>query len=98
MRVNLTPAAMIGAAVLSTALLFGLAAKAPAAPPVVAKARAAAKSTIAPLGPNVTPLPTSGTPAATTPHTLEATDVNAWLDGYMPYAIKSGDIGGAVVV
>lgn len=36
----------------------------------------------------------AGAPA----HTLDATDVNAWLDGYVPYALKSGDIAGAVVV
>jgi CubicO group peptidase (beta-lactamase class C family) len=29
---------------------------------------------------------------------LTAADVNAWLDGFMPYAIESGDIAGAVVV
>ena len=29
---------------------------------------------------------------------LTATDVNAWLDGFMPYAIGKGDIPGAVVV
>lgn len=29
---------------------------------------------------------------------LTAEDVNAWLDGYMPYALKTGDIAGAVVV
>ena len=29
---------------------------------------------------------------------LTAADVNAWLDGYLPYALKSGDIAGAVVV
>jgi CubicO group peptidase (beta-lactamase class C family) len=28
---------------------------------------------------------------------LTAADVNAWLDGYMPYALKTGDIAGAVV-
>ena len=28
---------------------------------------------------------------------LTAQDVNAWLDGYMPYALKTGDIAGAVV-
>jgi CubicO group peptidase (beta-lactamase class C family) len=28
---------------------------------------------------------------------LSADDVNAWLDGYMPYALKTGDIAGAVV-
>ena len=29
---------------------------------------------------------------------LTRADVEAWLDGYMPYAIKTGDIAGAVVV
>jgi CubicO group peptidase (beta-lactamase class C family) len=29
---------------------------------------------------------------------LTKVDANAWLDGYMPYALKSGDIAGAVVV
>jgi CubicO group peptidase (beta-lactamase class C family) len=29
---------------------------------------------------------------------LTADDANAWLDGYMPYALKTGDIAGAVVV
>src|SRR3954447_16140878 len=28
---------------------------------------------------------------------LTAEDVDAWLDGYMPYALHSGDIAGAVV-
>ena len=30
-------------------------------------------------------------------HALTADDVNAWLDGYMPYALHSGDLAGAVV-
>jgi len=34
------------------------------------------------------------TPAA---HALTADDVNAWLDGYMPYALATGDLAGAVV-
>jgi CubicO group peptidase (beta-lactamase class C family) len=29
---------------------------------------------------------------------LTRTDVEAWLDGYLPYAMKKGDIAGAVVV
>jgi len=29
---------------------------------------------------------------------LEATDVDAWLDGYLPFALRSGDIAGAAVV
>jgi CubicO group peptidase (beta-lactamase class C family) len=31
------------------------------------------------------------------PVALTADDVNAWLDGYMPYALHTGDIAGAVV-
>lgn len=42
-----------------------------------------------------TPTPPA-TPAGTPE--LNATDLNAWLDGYMPYAIAKGDIPGAVVV
>jgi CubicO group peptidase (beta-lactamase class C family) len=37
-------------------------------------------------------------PTAAGGHELNSTDVNAWLDGYMPYAIARGDIAGAVVV
>jgi CubicO group peptidase (beta-lactamase class C family) len=38
--------------------------------------------------------------AATTPpgHPLTADDAESWLDGYMPYALRTGDIAGAVVV
>ena len=31
-------------------------------------------------------------------HVLTGEDVNAWLDGYMPYALHSGDLAGAVVM
>ena len=31
-------------------------------------------------------------------HVLDAEDLSAWLDGRVPYALKSGDIAGAVVV
>jgi len=50
----------------------------------------AVKSTQVPTPP-ITAAP-QGTPA------LTATDVNAWLDGFVPYAIGRGDIPGAVVV
>ena len=36
--------------------------------------------------------------APTGPHELTKADLDAWLDGYMPYALKAGDIPGAVVV
>ena len=45
--------------------------------------------------------PTTAAPAAaaaTGAHDLTKQDVDAWLDGYMPYALKSGGIPGAVVV
>src|ERR1700753_825498 len=37
-----------------------------------------------------------GTPSAAVP--LTANDLNSWLDGYLPYALHTGDIAGAVVV
>jgi CubicO group peptidase (beta-lactamase class C family) len=60
---------------------------------------AVAQTDKAPLSPSVakTAVPTP----PTTPqqgHPLTAEDVNAWLDGFMPYAIARGDIPGAVVV
>jgi CubicO group peptidase (beta-lactamase class C family) len=38
------------------------------------------------------------TPGQAGAHPLTAEDLNAWLDGFMPYAIGRGDIPGAVVV
>jgi len=44
----------------------------------------------------------NASPAASAPEpggaALTTVDVDAWLDGFMPYAIESGDIAGAVVV
>ena len=37
-------------------------------------------------------------PAANGSHTLDKTDLDAWLDGYMPFALNTSDIPGAVVV
>jgi len=45
--------------------------------------------------PESVPLATQSASAAPA---LERGDVEAWLDGYMPYALASGDIVGAVVV
>lgn len=44
--------------------------------------------------------PGASPPAAQTPrsHELTAGDVDAWLDGFLPYALAQGDIAGAVVV
>jgi len=62
---------------------------------------AVAQTTTAPLSPpttqtKVTTPPT--TPSAQSPRPLTADDVNAWLDGFMPYAIARSDIPGGVVV
>jgi CubicO group peptidase (beta-lactamase class C family) len=48
----------------------------------------------------VLPAPAVPATAATAEgaHDLTKADVDAWLDGYMPYALKAGDIPGAVVV
>src|SRR5690606_25210655 len=40
----------------------------------------------------VPPAPADGTPV------LTRDDVEAWLDGFVPYALATGDIAGAVVV
>jgi CubicO group peptidase (beta-lactamase class C family) len=48
----------------------------------------------------LTPSPTITAPPLPSPagsHALTAADVDAWLDGYMPYALHNGDIAGAVV-
>ncbi|WP_260597778.1 serine hydrolase domain-containing protein [Sphingomonas endolithica] len=51
-----------------------------------------------PLTPSTTiTAPTPPTPAPAGTRALTAADVNAWLDGFMPYALHNGDIAGAVV-
>jgi CubicO group peptidase (beta-lactamase class C family) len=37
-------------------------------------------------------------PSSELPHDLNSADLEAWLDGYFPYALHTGDIAGAVVV
>ncbi|NIJ21047.1 CubicO group peptidase (beta-lactamase class C family)/uncharacterized membrane protein YqjE [Sphingomonas naasensis] len=52
----------------------------------------------APLTP-VPQAPAATVPATPTgPATLTKTDADAWLDGFMPYALARGDVAGAVVV
>ena len=34
---------------------------------------------------------------AASAHPLDASDLRAWLDGLLPYAMKSGDVAGAVI-
>ncbi|MFT3762070.1 MAG: serine hydrolase [Pseudoxanthomonas sp.] len=64
---------------------------------------AAPQETAAPEAPANAPSETA--PAEPAPsaaanggHELTRADLEAWLDGYMPYALQSGDIAGAVVV
>jgi len=53
--------------------------------------------TAAAVPPTVNPA-VAPTPAIAPPHAFTAADAEAWLDGYMPYALRSGDVAGAVVV
>src|SRR5262245_8941104 len=39
----------------------------------------------------------SADPEARSAHPLETSDLHAWLDGLLPYAMKTGDIAGAVI-
>jgi CubicO group peptidase (beta-lactamase class C family) len=51
------------------------------------------------IAPSATTTPSAvPAPAEVVAAQLTAQDVNAWLDGYMPYALHTGDIAGAVVV
>jgi CubicO group peptidase (beta-lactamase class C family) len=65
-------------------------------------ASAQSPTQLAPIKPTAAVLPTAAPPATsatgTITHELTKTDLDAWLDGYMPYAIKAGGIPGAVVV
>ncbi|MFL9842260.1 serine hydrolase domain-containing protein [Sphingomonas sp. ST-64] len=55
----------------------------------------------APLVPNPASVPVEETASPVAPAGLDRltkSDVDTWLDGYMPYALARGDIAGAVVV
>lgn len=55
----------------------------------------------APLVPKADTVPVAQTASPTAPAGLDRltkSDVDTWLDGYMPYALARGDIAGAVVV
>jgi CubicO group peptidase (beta-lactamase class C family) len=68
-------------------------APAPSLAPATAAPAAAPQATIPPAAAPAAAAP----PAAPAAAVLTADDVNAWLDGYMPYALHTGDIAGAVV-
>lgn len=42
--------------------------------------------------------PVAAATAAPPAHSLDRADLESWLDGFMPYALKRGDIAGGVVV
>ncbi len=63
--------------------------------PAPSLAPPAAAPKAAPTAPAPTAVPASTTASAAV--ALTAEDLNAWLDGYMPYALHAGDIAGAVV-
>ena len=73
---------LMGTALL--ALMATSAAMSATAPPAKADASSSHAAALPPAAPASTPQ-------------LTAVDVNAWLDGYLPNAIRTGDIGGAVV-
>src|SRR5579862_4357228 len=58
-----------------------------------------APATAPPAAATPAAVPPAAAPAApgAAPAALTADDLNAWLDGYMPYALHTGDIAGAVV-
>jgi CubicO group peptidase (beta-lactamase class C family) len=57
----------------------------------VVQTSTAADTNAPPAAGGVIPNPSS------TPHTLDKADLTTWLDGFVPYAIESGDIAGGVV-
>ena len=82
MRVISAFASLLSASLLS----FAAVAQAPTAPPATKAAEQA---------------PVTATPAvieAPTSPSLTRADLEAWLDGFIPYAINKGDIAGAIVV
>ncbi len=87
MRLTKVIAAAVGSALLFAGVAAALTAPKPKSADPLAPAKPAAATAAASVP--ITPV---------TSHSLDATDVNAWLDGYMPYALHSGDIAGAVVL
>ena len=82
---------LFAVALLSLGTLTATAQKTKPAPSLAPANPAPAAAPQATVPPAAAP---AGAPAAVP---LTADDVNAWLDGYMPYALHTGDIAGAVV-
>jgi CubicO group peptidase (beta-lactamase class C family) len=77
---------------LTLAILLMLTALAPAQVPSIAPPK-----TVPPTGAPETGSQTPEVPASGA-HPLTKADVEAWLDGFTPYALQRGDVAGAVVV
>jgi CubicO group peptidase (beta-lactamase class C family) len=82
-------ASAAAAALLAFASAWAFPPPGPAVPP--------AASSPATASPAAAPQATAEPAAAPQSAALTAADVDAWLDGYLPYALKTGDIAGAVV-
>jgi len=59
--------------------------------PLAVFAAEQADSAAAPASATLIPNP------ATTPHNLDRADLESWLDGFIPYALETGDIAGGVI-
>jgi CubicO group peptidase (beta-lactamase class C family) len=77
-------AACAAAVLLQTSAASAASGEVPAAPAAVPVAPAAASASLS--------------PPASTAHPLERADLESWLDGMVPYALKAGDMAGAIVV
>jgi CubicO group peptidase (beta-lactamase class C family) len=75
----------LGLSGLAASLAFGFALMAEAAP---------SPATAPPVNPAAAPSPAPGEAV----HTLDRADLETWLDGMVPYALKTGDIAGMVIV
>ena len=73
-------------------MLIGAATAAVAALAVTFHARAAE-----PTSASAATVTTAVDAAASPEHVLDGADLSAWLDGFLPYALKCGDIAGALV-
>ncbi|HEY0595014.1 serine hydrolase domain-containing protein [Sphingopyxis sp.] len=74
--------------------------------PLVMMLGTAAAKPAMPLAPALAPKPAAEAPKAASPvttslapsATLTKQDVDSWLDGFVPFALKRGDLAGAVIV
>src|SRR6184192_4379137 len=77
---------------LTMAIILMLTALAPAQVPSIAPPKTVPPTGAPETGAQTPEVPPSGA------HPLTKADVEAWLDGFTPYALQRGDVAGAVVV